>query len=313
MDNDLFLGIEIGGTKLQMGLGHANGKLLDVWRGTVVPANGGVGILNRLENEIPRLLQKWSGKSIRAIGVGFGGPVNDDTQSIVKSHQISGWDHFPIASWLSEKFSLPTVLGNDADVAALAEAVHGAGATVSPVFYITVGSGIGGGFILDQKIYRGVGVGAAEIGHLKVYDDGMEVTIESLASGWGMEEQYQKKTLSPVRATVPDIVTKAEKGDELAYAVLNKGRWALATGICHVIALLCPRKIIIGGGVALLGEERFFQPLREMVARRVFAPFAKCYEIVPSQLGEEVVLHGAIELAHQKFSAILKYDPNFGE
>src|SRR5438067_9215368 len=88
-------------------------------------------------------------------------------RTVIKSHQIEGWDNFPLADWIADLVGLPAALGNDADVAGLAEALHGAGKGLSPIFYITIGSGIGGGFIIDGEIYRGVGRGAAEIGHLR--------------------------------------------------------------------------------------------------------------------------------------------------
>src|SRR6202035_2607976 len=92
---------------------------------------------------------------------------------------------FPLADWVSELVGLPAALGNDADVAGLAEALHGAGKGLSPIFYITVGSGIGGGFIIDGEIYRGCGRGAAEIGHLTTRH--VDSTLEYHASGWGIE------------------------------------------------------------------------------------------------------------------------------
>ena len=91
------------------------------------------------------------------MGIGFGGPVDDATRTVIKSHQIAGWDGFPLADWVSDLVGVPAVLGNDADVAGLAEALFGAGKGLSPIFYITVGTGVGGGLIVDGEIYRGVG------------------------------------------------------------------------------------------------------------------------------------------------------------
>src|SRR5205807_3821246 len=94
--------------------------------------------------------------------------VDDATHTVIKSHQIPGWDGFPLADWMTELLGWPAVLGNDADVAGLAEALFGAGKGLSPIFYITIGSGIGGGLIVGGAIYRGCGKGASEIGHLRV-------------------------------------------------------------------------------------------------------------------------------------------------
>src|SRR5580700_4579113 len=182
-----FLGIEIGGTKLQIGLGPGDGTLRALWRGTVDVARGGEGIREQIGREVPGLLEHAgiARTEVRGAGVGFGGPVDDADQTVIKSHQIEGWDNFPLAKWLTELLGWPVALGNDADVAGLAEALFGAGKGLSPIFYITIGSGIGGGLILNGEIYRGCGRGAAEIGHLRLPHTTRYV-LEDLASGWGI-------------------------------------------------------------------------------------------------------------------------------
>src|SRR6516164_6859536 len=166
----MYLGIEIGGTKLQLGVGADTGALAGLWRGAVDAAAGPEGIRRQITAAVPELLARAGVERgrLRGVGIGFGGPVDDATHTVIKSHQIEGWDDFPLADWVGDVVGLPAVLGNDADVAGLAEALHGAGKGLSPVFYITIGSGIGGGLILDGEIYRGCGRGAAEIGHLRV-------------------------------------------------------------------------------------------------------------------------------------------------
>lgn len=300
----MLLGIEIGGTKLQLGLGAGDGQLAGLWRGGVDPARGADGIRVQIENAVPELLAqaKIERSTLRGVGVGFGGPVDDVTRTVIKSHQIAGWDGFPLADWIGGCLGLPAVLGNDADVAGLAEAHFGAGRGVSPVFYVTIGSGIGGGLVLDGRIHRGTGRGAAEIGHLRVFHHGQFVTLESVASGWGIEQQAAKQGFfAEGKPTVPRIAEAAARGDEVARKVLDEALDALAEAICHVVALVCPRRVVVGGGVSLLGETAFFEPLRAKVAARVFAPFADGYEMVPAALGETVVVHGALVLARQSF------------
>jgi len=296
----MYIGIEIGGTKLQLGLGLGDGAMVRLWRGAVNPAAGGSGIRRQITAAVPEVLsgQGLSLQQVRGIGIGFGGPVDDATQSIVRSHQIDGWEDFPISRWLTESLGLPAALGNDADVAGLAEATFGAGKGVSPIFYVTVGSGIGGGFIVDGRIYRGVGRGAAEIGHLRVISsEGEHVPLEHVASGWGMETRARGHGQSWTARQIADESPR----DPLARSILDDAIAALAEAICHVVTLLCPRRIVIGGGVSLMGEERFFAPLRKAVAAREFAPFAGLTDIVPAALGEEVVVHGALALARQRF------------
>ncbi len=315
--NPYYLGIEIGGTKLQLGVGADDGVLASLWRGAVDAAAGPEGIRRQITAAVPELLAKANldRSRLKGVGVGFGGPVDDATRTVIKSHQIEGWDHFPLAEWVSGVVGLPAALGNDADVAGLAEALHGAGKGLSPIFYITIGSGIGGGFIIDGEIYRGVGKGAAEIGHTIVWvnDDGdwYPVILEEAASGWGIEKRARQERKrgcrnSPLTAGDAERITARQVGeaamqnDELAVAVLNTAIQCLAEAICNAIALLCPRRIVIGGGVSMLGEKGLFEPLRHAVAGRVFRPFAGLTDIVPAALGEEVVVHGAIALARRK-------------
>ncbi len=317
----MYLGIEIGGTKLQVGLGANDGKLAGLWRGTVDVARGGEGIREQLARAVPDLLASAnvSRDRVRGLGIGFGGPVDDRTQSVIKSHQIQGWDNFPLGPWLGEALGIPTVLGNDADSAALAEGTVGAGKGMDPVFYMTIGSGIGGGLLIGGKIARGTGRGAAEIGHLKVRDpreaDGRLDTLENIASGWGIEKRAKHMAAQfPARAagliqlagtagkiTGHTVATAAREGDSLALEMLDDVATALSDAVCAVIVLVCPQRFVIGGGVSLMGEELIFGPLRKKVAEKVFAPFAGLTDIVPAELGEEVVVHGAIALAATTF------------
>ena len=317
----MHLGIEIGGTKLQLGLGPGDGTIVGLWRGSVDPAAGAEGIRRQIISAIPELLQsaRVGPSRLKAAGIGFGGPIDDGTQRIIKSHQISGWDDFPIAQWLSDALKIPAFLGNDADLAGLAEALHGAGQGYSPIFYITIGSGIGGGFIVDGEVYRGIGRGAAEIGHLRVLDwrkrsEPTMSPLEDVASGWGIGKHARRLLAEGEgdrsgslllqlahgdieKVTALLVAEAAKQNDSFARMILLESLVSLSEAICAIIALLCPQRIVIGGGVSLLGPKLFFEPLREMVAERVFAPFAGLTEIVPAALGEAVVVHGALALA----------------
>ena len=306
----MFLGIEIGGTKLQLGLGEGDGTIAKLWRATVDPALGAVGIRAEIIRNYAGLLQSAGLKpsDIRGIGVGFGGPTDDTTQSTITSHQITGWDNFPLAGFLHENLGSPAVICNDADVAGLAEAHFGAGTGLSPIFYITVGTGIGGGLIINGKIYRGVGRGAAEIGHVRPafpeLSPQRQWTLEALASGTGLHYRRLDRLNVEGFPDVPDgrqVVKRAKAGEPEAQAILDEAAQALAEGICTVVKLLCPRRVIIGGGVSLMGDDLFFGPIRKYVAERGFKPFAGLTDIVPAALGQEVVVHGALALARQHF------------
>ena len=161
--DDCYLAIEIGGTKLQVVAGTARGRFVDQRRFTVTAASGAEGIRAQLAATLPALITKHQP---RAIGVGYGGPVNWRTGRIVKSYHVSGWQDFPLGQWLAELSGLPVFVENDANVAALGEALVGAGRGCSPVFYVTLGSGVGGGLVCDGRIFHGFTPGEAEIGHL---------------------------------------------------------------------------------------------------------------------------------------------------
>lgn len=322
MESPVFLGVEIGGTKLQAGLGRGDGKLLALERRKVDPARGGEGIRGQLV-EMARALVDNNGiprDSVRAIGIGFGGPVDSNQGLVTKSHQITGWDQYPLAAWAREALHVPAVsLHNDADTAALAEARFGAGTGYSPLLYVTVGSGIGGGLVIDGRIYRGAGAGAVEIGHLWVVDrtssDLDVLRLEDVASGWAIgrtARQYAERLIGEGRDDWPVLVLAggelthinailvaqaARQGDREAEFILQKAVSAMATALNQAITLIAPHRIILGGGVSLIGEDLWYGPIRSQLDTQVFPPFRGTFDIVPPSLGEEVVVHGAIALA----------------
>jgi len=321
---DMFVGIEIGGTKLQFGVGPGDGTLAEFQRLPVNVASGAEGIRQQILETVPRLIDsaRSRGQEVKGICFGFGGPVDDATRCVLKSHQVEGWSDFPLAEWTENHFKLPAILGNDCDVAGLAEALFGAGQGLSPIFYITIGSGIGGGLIIDGEIYRGSGKGAAEVGHLNVYcspdseeaASGLVTDLESVASGWAIANrvrQLRPNGLDPEsplyrlvlgqrkHVTAKHVGQAAAAGDRLAQDIIHETCHYLAQAIAAVVALVCPRRIVIGGGVSLMGNV-LFEPLRWITTEVVFKSFADCYDIVPAALGEEVVVHGALALARKR-------------
>jgi glucokinase len=237
----------------------------------------------------------------------------------VRSYQVEGWDGFPLADWLVQNLGIPqATIQNDADTAGLAEARFGAGRDASPVFYVTIGSGIGGALIIDGQIYRGAGQGAAEIGHLLVpyHEDGPGLReLEQVASGWGIGRQGELAARRMIQAGASDwsvlknagndpgritgllVAQAALRGDNIASNILDRARKAVVFALNQTIALLAPRRIILGGGVSLIGEEHWHAPIRSLVEQEVFAPFRSTFDIVGPALEEEVVVHGAVALA----------------
>jgi len=317
----MFLGIEIGGTKLQLGVGCGDGTTPVAFERLDVMRSGGGEAIRRGVAVAGRAL--IAQHPVAAVGVGFGGPVDPRTQRTVKSHQIGGWDDFPLGEWCRHTFQLPAVIVNDADAAGLAEARFGAGRGHRIVFYITVGSGIGGALIINAAPYGGSAGIAAELGHLRPgpQADRPQQTVESRSSGWAVAEAAKARIVecNKLKAgdpsadellelcggqidgvTTQQIGRAAAAGNRIALDVIGRGAESLGWAVAQMITLLAPDVVVIGGGVALLGEQLFFSPLREQVERYVFPPLAQSYRIVPAALGEAVVVHGALALAAQQ-------------
>jgi glucokinase len=299
-----FLGVEIGGTKLQVVAGRPE-KILERRAFAIDQQAGAEGIRHQIASVLPDLIAKYRPL---AVGAGFGGPVDWKNGRICCSHHISGWSDFPLGEWLATATGLPAQVDNDANVAALAEAFHGTGVGANPVFYITLGSGSGGGFVVDGRIFHGALPGEAEIGHLRLNRDGG--TVETLCSGWAVDRRIRS-----ARATHPDSIlfqligdeTRGEsrhlaealkRNDPLARDIIRETGENLALALSHVAHLIHPEVIILGGGLALVGE-----PLRAAVANAVPPLLVQAFQPGPrialSALKEDSVPVGALLLARE--------------
>jgi glucokinase len=263
---------------------------------------------------------------VAAAGIGFGGPVVAGRGVVTTSHQVAGWDDFPLADWARRTLGVENVsLENDADTAGLGETRFGAGVGFSPVLYVTVGSGIGGGLILNGRIYHGSGAGAIEVGHLWVIDrndsDLGVVTLEKAASGWAIADaarSYVERHRAaagrapwsvlrhaggdPAAITARDVAAAAREGDREARYILDRAAAAMAHGLGQAVTLLAPRRIILGGGVSLIGEDLWLGPIRSKLEAYIFPPFRGTFDVVAAALGEEVVVHGALALAADRLA-----------
>jgi glucokinase len=300
---DHYLGIEIGGTKLQIVVGTGAVRMVERRRLDVDRLKGGAGIRGQIQSTLSEWVPAF--KPV-AIGVGFGGPVDFRNGTICCSHQIEGWKDFPLRNWLASRSGLPVAVDNDANTATLGEALHGSGIGFNPVFYVTLGSGVGGGLVVDGKIYHGATPGEAEIGHLRLDRGG--AILESRCSGWAVDAKIRQ-----LRQTHPDsalarlsagasggeagfLVPGLQQGDGEAERILNETAEDLAFGLSHVVHLIHPEAVVIGGGLSLVGE-----PLRAAVERALrrftMEAFAPGPQVRLAGLGEDAVPVGALELA----------------
>jgi glucokinase len=299
----MILGIEIGGTKLQLVLGDKSARIQERRRYVVQRTEGAAGIRRQIENAIGELARY--GKP-EIVGVGFGGPVDWKTGKISRSHHIEGWSGYDLGEWLQSLTKAQVYVDNDANVAALGEALHGAGVGFDPAFYVTLGSGVGGGLVAGGEIYHGATPGEAEIGHVRLERGGP--ILESRCSGWAMDARIRE-----LRKSEPDsalcrmtagqqggearfLAAALAQGDAAARRVLHETAEDLAFGLSHAVHLFHPQKIILGGGLTRVGEA-----LRAEVARclrpNIMEAFAPGPDIALAALGEDAVPVGALALA----------------
>lgn len=307
MPQQNFIGIEIGGTKLQLARASESLDIEEQISLEVNKANGANGI----QQQIEEAFQKLKGRRIiTSIGVGFGGPVNHQTGKISVSHQIGGWEGFDLKEWLQQLTGVPVFIDNDANIAALGEAVHGAGVSYDIVFYMTIGSGIGGGVVINKKIYHGAYPGEVEIGHIRLNKQGD--TLESKCSGWAVDKRIREAIASQPNSELAKLVANEEKGearflrealdknDAIAKDILQETADNIAFALSHVVHLFHPEVIIIGGGLSLLGEY-LRSEIASALPHYVMKAFHPAPEIKIASLGKNVVPVGALESAKSSF------------
>ena len=295
-----YLGIEIGGTKLQIVIGDEEANLLARHRFHVAKAKGGAGIRAQLQKALPSLIKKHQP---RALGVGFGGPVDWRTGKICCSHQIAGWADFEFGRWLVDLTDRPVIVENDSNLATLGEALRGSGQGFTPVFYTNAGSGVGGGLVVDGRIYHGATPGEAELGHVRLNKKGD--TVESRCSGWAVDHRIRELQTRGVKSVLCQrmnnrpggesrLLTQAlAEGDRAARKLLVQIADDWAFGMSHAVHLFHPQIIIIGGGLALVGEP-LRAALQQALPQYVMHAFHPVPEIKLATLGEDAVPMGAL-------------------
>ncbi|MDO4274227.1 MAG: ROK family protein [Eubacteriales bacterium] len=311
------LAVETGGTKLQMALGTAEGEIHFNYRTIIYPENGCQGILEDVIKAFPVLeeeAEKRDGK-ITKIGIGFGGPVDSNKGVVIASVQVPGWNGFSVMDFFKERVGIPAYIYNDSNAAAWGEYCRGTGRGTKNFFYTNLGSGVGGGLIIDGKLYDGQGYGAAEMGQTWLCDfghgKGRPEKIENMCSGWAIEKKLR-------RAKIPadSILWKLCKGrqGELNCAMLGQAVKAgdyyandfldhiaqiFSVALSNIISLFSPECIAVGGGVSLIGEP-LIERLRKYTDPFVFISSRNRYHIEKSRLDESIVLVGTLLLTGMK-------------
>ena len=277
----MVLAIDIGGTKFSLAAFEGSRMVRRESRATDA-AGGREWMLAR----ISEIVKDWQRDcAFERCGIGFGGPVNFAAQRVVFSTHVGGWRDFDLCGFVRELTGVPVVMDNDANVGALGEAVHGAGKGFSPLFYMTLSTGIGGGIYEDGRIWRGADSYGGEIGHLTIRPDGPECLcgargcFERMCCGLWLARDYGR----PAHDLMQDPAFVAR------YVV------DLALGLKAAIMLLNPQRIVIGGGISKAGE-RLFAPLRAELRRQITSWSGARIDVVPAMLGDDSVLYGALVL-----------------
>ena len=297
------LAFESGGTKLVAGIADDSGKIFQTQKKIRKPDQTAPETLKEI-CVLGSELQEQVKTSIKAVGYGFGGPVSRLTGRPVRSYSESGWEDIDLPAALRDYFGVDAFVENDCNVAALGEALHGAGRGMRTVFYITIGTGCGGGLVHQGRILQLGEHGEAEIGHLILDPDGPTCAcgnsgcLEVFCSGPAIARRARQlygNLFPDARSVIQEFINK----NPVAVTLMEEFCWRLGQGVGSVATLFNPDIIVIGGGICSAGE-----PMAELVryhARRyTFTPFKNRGQVMFSQLGENAVCQGAAAYARQR-------------
>jgi glucokinase len=310
----LTVGVDVGGTKVLGGVVDASGKVLATSRRDT-PREGGSELTKTIAEVALELMQTHS---VTAVGVSAAGFVSSDRKTMLATPNIADWNGVQLDLELTKLIGLPVVIENDANAAAWGEAKFGAGRNQAHMMMLTIGTGVGGGIVVNNQLYRGAFGIAAEFGHLRVVPEGhlcgcgARGCFEQYASGSALRRHAREAiSASPDLArnllargdgtidglTGQAITDAAREGDAVALAAFQTTAQYLGAGIASLAVLLDPSCVVIGGGVIDAGEI-LLAPTREAMKR--YMPFAGKHpypEIVAAELGNEAGLVGVADLA----------------
>ena len=299
--------VDIGGTKIAVGIIDSQGRVLSKLE---CPTHAEWGYTKALER-IVKMIRDLS-PSVEGIGIGCTGPVYPLTGEIGDVNFLPGWRGENPVRDLEQTFHVTVAMENDADAAALAEAGWGAGKSKERLVYVTIGTGIGGGIILDGQVYRGVDHAHPEIGHHLIDPSGPSCLCglhgcwESLAAGPAMVQWAEANMLSdyPHRAhlTAKQICGLAREGDDLALRAVQRETRYLGLGLANVVTMFAPDTIVLSGGV-IKSADLFLEGIHKTIRESCrFVPFERT-EITLASLGEDANLIGAARVWHHRFNA----------
>jgi glucokinase len=311
MEKSFVIGIDLGGTKINGALADLEGMVLSKFTMPTNASEGEQAVLGRIVEVIETVIEKANKtvEEIKTIGIGSPGPLNAKAGIIVTTPNLP-FRNFQLVKPIIEKFNIPTFLDNDANVAAIGEYMLGSGKGTTNMVYITVSTGIGGGAILDGRVYRGSTSNALEVGHMTIVPDGPRCNcgnngcIEALASGTAIARQAREAIAAGLETSLSglDVVTsyevykEAQAGDKVSKDILDKSFNYLGIAVASIITSFDPEMFVIGGGVSQMGDV-LFDKVQQVVNKRCFKSMSENCKIVPAGLGTDAGVMGAVALA----------------
>jgi glucokinase len=317
MNTSFYLGIDIGGTKCAVIAGTENMEILKKISFPTETQKGPDHAISLLLSSASEVAANLGPDSLKAVGISCGGPL-DSIKGVVQSPpNLPGWDNIPIVKLFKDKFHVPVYLQNDANACALAEWKFGAGKGTQNMIFLTFGTGMGGGIIINGRLYTGTNDLAGEVGHIRLSDEGPKAygkkgSFEGFCSGTGIaliarkivsEKFALKQTVSFCgnirnvdKITAKDIAEAAFSGDKTAIKILEISGEYLGKGLSVLIDILNPQKIVIGSIYARC--RKFIEPACfEVVKREALEPARAVCSIVPADLGEKVGDYASLSVA----------------
>ena len=304
------LGIDLGGTKIGTGLVDQDGTVLCSDYQPTLGHEGPQAVIQRIFAGAERVLDQagLAQHGVSSIGIGAPGPLDIPHGLLVEPPNLPGWHNVPLREIVQERIGAPTYLENDANAAAIGEYLYGAGRGTRDMVYVTVSTGIGGGLILDGRIYHGASGGAGEIGHMTILPCGPRCgcgnrgCLEALASGTAIAREGQGLIARGVstaiasedghEVTAKNVVDAMQQGDPYARQIVAQAMFYLGIGMANLVNLYNPERLVIGGGLTALGDD-LLGPVRRAIELRAFPSASVQVTAVLAQLGAEVGIVGA--------------------
>ncbi len=313
-EQKFILGVDLGGTKIAAALATTRGEILARGRSPTHAQAGPDAVIEGICATINEVLSAKALEPSRLLGIGIAaaGIIDSANGKVIFSPNLPGWHEVPLRDAIEQQFGIPAYLGNDANLAALGEWHFGVGEKVANLIYVTVSTGIGGGIIADGKLYTGACGTAGEIGHMTIDVNGPRCRCgnvgcwEALASGTALAREAVMRITEGARTSIIELVggdaskidakivgLAARQGDELAQDLVSHLGYYFGVGLANLVNIFNPELILIGGGVAKIGD-LLLQPAIKVVKERAFSAPANAVEIKPAILGDDSGIMGAV-------------------